>query len=368
MFIYLFIVILLLAFMIVNEYLYEEGKNILSLSYGVCIITLCFFLSFRSYLVGADTKEYYVGFQQISNLKLGDVLNSPIYGYGGNYTLDFEYGYKILNKIISYFNKSPQLIIIFTGFLTILLLSILIKKYSPNPLLSLWLYVTLGIYQTQMNISRNSIAILISYFGIKYIYNKKLLKYLLVILIASMFHLSVLMLIPIYFFVNYFKLDFKNLKVYIILSIILGIFFGLGKEIVMKFVPTKYSYLTTGADIKLDGLLIGVVYIIIFLFIYLIGNNKQKMVSENKYGTWMFLFSILIYISGIGLSFAPRIAMLFGSYMIIYFPRLIYSEMDLNRRKLLVIFIVILCGAQYLLRIGINDIGQTLNYTFFWDV
>lgn len=370
MFVYYVIIISLLILMFASQYAYEKGKNIVSISFYLGVIELGFLMACRSYLVGVDTKEYYAGFQQISLTRFSDLNNTALYGFGGNYVLNFEYGYKLLNKIISYISTNSQAIIIFSSLLIVILFAVLIKKYSPNPLLSLWLYVTLGLFQTQMNISRNSLAILIVYFGIKYIHNKNFLKYLIIVLLGATIHSSVLLMLPVYFLTNYVPIDRKRLKLYFIASLILGLLIGIGKSVVIHLVPSKYAYLSSGTDVKIEGLLVGVMYILLFGLIYLSNNSaKKEMIKENQFGTWMFLITVLFYMSGIGLSFATRIAILFGTFMVIYFPSLIYvKSINPNRRKFLIIIIIILCGIQFILRINLNNIGGTIPYTFFWNV
>lgn len=367
---YFFIIATLLILMMTGQYFYEEGKDVTSAVFYVGVIELCFFMAFRSYLVGADTKEYYVGFQQLADSSLRNLQSTVLYGFGGNYTLNFEYGYRLFNKLISYISHNPQTIIICTGLMTVGLFAILIKRYSPNPLLSLWLYVTLGLFQTQMNISRNSLAIIITYFGIKYIHNNKFFSFLFFVLIGSLIHSSVLLMIPIYFLVNYSHLNRKKVNVYFVFSLIIGLILGVGRNIVVHFIPSKYAYLSHTANVKLEGLLVGVMYILFFSLIYLTNLKvSNEMIKENQVGTWMFLIAILFYVSGIGLSFATRVAIIFGTFMVIYFPRLAYTHgIDPNKRKILIAIIVLLSGIQYILRLNLNNIGGTIPYTFFWSI
>lgn len=370
MLIYCFIIISLLILMIVCQYAYEEGTDITSASFYVGVLELCFFMGCRSYLVGADTKEYYAGFQQITLTKFNNLNDAVLYGFNGDYVLNLEYGYKLLNKFVSFISHNSQTIILFIGVLSVVLAALLIKKYSPNPLLSLWLYVTLGLFQTQMNISRNLLAILISYFGIEYIHRKQFIKYLIIILLGAAIHSSVLLMLPVYFFVNYVKIDGKKMNLYFIMSLVLGLIIGVGKNIVLHFIPSKYAYLANNTDVKLDGLLVGIMYVILFTLIYLTTYSaRNKLLKDNQFGTWMFLLTVLFYVSGIGLSFATRVAIIFGTFMMIYFPRLIYTKsISLNRRRILVTTIVIICGIEYILRLSFNNIGGTIPYTFFWNV
>ena len=140
-------------------------KLVILLSIGV----LAFFMSCRAVSVGADTRQYVWGFKQIINTSYNELFTTKIFGLGGGYELNFEYGYRIFNKLISIFSSNEQAITIANSLLIMILLSKLISKYSSYAFLSIWLYITLGIFQTQMNMTRNAIAILICYLGCEYI-------------------------------------------------------------------------------------------------------------------------------------------------------------------------------------------------------
>ena len=58
-------------------------------------------------------------------------------------------------------------------------------------MLSIWLYLTLGVYQTEMNVARNAIAILLGYTAFHWIKERKLAPYFLQILMAVSFHKKV---------------------------------------------------------------------------------------------------------------------------------------------------------------------------------
>lgn len=47
----------------------------------------------------------------------------------------------------------------------------------PNAMLSIWLYLTLGVYQTEMNVARNAIAILLGYTAFHWIKERKFAPY-----------------------------------------------------------------------------------------------------------------------------------------------------------------------------------------------
>lgn len=130
----------------------------------------------------------------------------------GGYELNFEYGYRLYNKLVSLISEKPQTITIANSLLIMALLGKLLNGHSPYVFFSAWLYITLGIYQTQMNMARNAIAILLCYLGCKYIAEHNVIKFLICVTIATLFHSSSVLFIPLYWLVTKTKLTGKRVK------------------------------------------------------------------------------------------------------------------------------------------------------------
>lgn len=81
----------------------------------------------------------------------------------------------------------------------------------------------------------------------------------------------------------------------------------------------------------------------------------------------MFILNTMIYIIGINMYNAPRVAALFGPFVVIYLPRLISKGVRGQKKVLLCVFMFVLCVVQYIGRMMINNIGLTMPYIFFWN-
>ena len=96
----------------------------------------------------------------------------------------------------------PQLFIFITALITNILIVIVLYKYSRMFELSLYVYITYGMYLTSMNGIRQFLAAAIVFTATKYLFNGDWKKYIVVVLVASTFHQSALILLPIYFLVR----------------------------------------------------------------------------------------------------------------------------------------------------------------------
>ena len=345
---------------------YSRRLNLNKVLLPFCSIILLFFMAFRSPTVGADTKQYIYVFKQLSNIRLLDLLKNN----RGGYELSFEYGYRLYNKLISYIGNSDQVITIANSILIIFLLSALIKKKSLYPLLSIWLYITLGIFQTQMNMSRNAIGILICYLSFDFIRERKLVKYILCVVLATLFHSSSILFLPFYWIAGKIKLTPKFLSRTLILAIVFGFGFSVIRPMVVRVLPLEYSRYFSGNTTKLESLMVGAFHLLLLLFTWVMmeREGRLKAVNDEIIGVWMFVAEIFFFCVGFDVAYATRMAALFGPYLIILIPNLLGKGIKTDSKRLAVIaMIVVICGIQYLLRLNMNNIGSTMPYMFFWS-
>jgi len=132
---------------------------------------------FRKYNVGTDTQSYVDAFVS------GDVKSH-------------DQGFKFLVQFIRIITLNPRiyLMILGTSILWPIFKSSILN--SPRPVLSIVLFAFF-FYPYSLNILRQFVSISIFYYwGIKYINEKNLLRYLVIIFICSSIHLSSIILVP----------------------------------------------------------------------------------------------------------------------------------------------------------------------------
>ena len=162
-----------------------------------------------------------------------EVLNNPDISLFGHH---YEPGYMLLEKIVAFFSSNYQMIFVVTSVLIIGLFCINYAKYSSNVYLSVILFILLSEYYCSMNFIRQTIAGVIALFAIPFLKKKKFLPYLLIVLVASTFHKSALILIP-FFFINLIPLTKIVFVIYCAVTAVL--YFN--TERIMNFV-TQYWY------------------------------------------------------------------------------------------------------------------------------
>ncbi|MED0941471.1 EpsG family protein [Bacillus mycoides] len=124
-------------------------------------------------------------------------------------TFDWEHikegkdmGFNVLQMILKQFSNDPQILIFVTALITNVLIVLVLYKYTRMFELSLYVYITGGMYLISMNGIRQFLAAAIIFAATKYIFEGNWKKYILIILFASTIHQTALILIPIYFMIR----------------------------------------------------------------------------------------------------------------------------------------------------------------------
>ncbi|MFD0771219.1 EpsG family protein [Bacillus sp. CGMCC 1.60114] len=113
-----------------------------------------------------------------------------------------DIGFNIFQMILQKYTDDPQVMVFITALITNVLIVFILYKYSRLIDLSLYVYITSGMYLTSMNGIRQYLAAAIVFAATKYILDGNWKKYILIVLLASTFHQSALVLIPIYFLIR----------------------------------------------------------------------------------------------------------------------------------------------------------------------
>jgi len=127
-----------------------------------------------------------------------------------------EPGIHIIAVISKYIYDDYATMFFLASFITILLFTYTITKYSNHYLLSFFLLVFIGSWHGTFNGVRQYIACAIVFASLSYIINRKFIIYLLCILIAASFHISAISMIVLYF------IPLKKISIWQSIFIIIG--------------------------------------------------------------------------------------------------------------------------------------------------
>lgn len=215
--------------------------------------------------MGADYRNYFAFFHRYRQYDLKQVFSSR------------EFGYVLLNKIISLFSNEFQWVIAAVSFLALIGVWKFIYEYSAIPWLSIWIYISMYFYQDTFTRLRQAVAISLVLIAYKYALEKKLIKFLLLIFGAVTFHNTAIVALCIYPFVH-IKLQKKHM---LFLSVILALFVVFRENLflaIVHIVAGRYSYYSMEAESG-GGRMLFILYLIIFSFIVISIFNFKKVKS-----------------------------------------------------------------------------------------
>ena len=206
--------------------------------------------------------------------------------------VEIEVGFALLNIIIPRFRILIFVIAIFSVPTKLWA----INKYSEARFISLLMYFAGVFLAYDMGIIRQAISISLLLIGLQFVRDRHFFRFLLMILLGSLFHITTIIFIPLYF-IHYIK--FSRVKIYVVTALVLALYFvDLSRLLVLFLNLLPLDFITQRLEYYLDyetSLLMSlakrVVVLIIFVEFYERYNIKDKMsrIFLNSY-----ILSILI--------------------------------------------------------------------------
>lgn len=269
----------------------------------VSFFLIFLFLALR-YNFGNDYNTYLYFFSEISQYDLIDVFDK-------SQVLDLawillnwlfrSFGFFAMTAVLAFFNS-----VVYYRF---------IKKYVPGRYY--WLAVFIYIFYPEFllihsSAMRQSVAIMIFIFSLDYLYKKDAIRYFLCIGIASLFHLSALILLPVYFLGLLNRKISKVNRIFIISIFISLILLGESlspflKQFIGKYFIKYEIYQEAGSFNTGLGFLY--LFLMLILTLYFERLQKKEIALVFKiaiFGFIMMPFNLIIELIGrLGLYFTP---------------------------------------------------------------
>lgn len=275
----------------------------------------------RDINIGTDYKNYIRLLNQMSWVDWKDLITySQISG--------LEIGFAFCSKIVLSLSDKVSFVFGFWYCILFLLLNRFINQFSTKFFFSLYIFLTLSMYNQSFNILRQYIALAVFLFAFEYLVNGKTLKYILLVLLAGSIHISVLITL---IFIVIRKFSNKMTKftslTFIFISFILSM---VGKPLINMVVSmTSYStYLHREVASEVGvGLLINILIFTLLLFFY---DSMCAKDTNNKYFLFASAMSLSLNLFISDLAMIGRLMIFFKIFYIISVVRII-ENFKINR-------------------------------------
>lgn len=329
---YLFIDFIAVFFMYCADKCNKNQQNVkkkiyIFLSVAVLIIQLVI----RDYSVGTDYKSY---------------INVYLYSYYG-YINDAWTG-KIWIMLCKFFGLIfGDKFIFFFGFVgvaTVYFFYRAILYENKMAFVGVALYLAFCLYYQSFNQFRQILAVSIVLYSWRYIKLKKMYMYFIWICIAACFHVSALVMLPVYFIANW-DINFKNMMIYMCVCIVLIY----GMDIVMGMLRnTSYGgYVNGNYDVEFgkSAIMNTGVRCIMLIGCMCFKNELIKKDESNKSLYNIVILCTIVQILALFSHLFARVSTYFFVFYILLIPRIIEAVTKKVKEKWIVyiaLFIVLL--------------------------
>lgn len=266
--------------------------------------------TFRGLEIGLDTGAYYSKFIDYGNMNLQQIFTS-----------NQEVGFSMLIKITTLIGGSFNFFLFIISVLSIFPVFYLTKKYSPYPFLTIMLFISLRYYAFTFSGLRQSIAMGLTLLSVHFLINKKSLKFIILTIIASFFHISAILFLPV-LFIKKLKIN-RNIIIVFPIAIMLTYLFrntmyDLVRVLLFSRYEGAYQAVETGAFMWFFMFFLITVALLVHHFIVPQNENYQFFTLLLMVG------SILLVFSTIGTN-ASRVADYYTIFSIIAIPMFLYN-------------------------------------------
>lgn len=317
-----------------------------------CGIILFLMIALRHKGLGSgDSTAYYDNWVKLSGISFSALQDFMKLS-------NMESGYLFSVWCLSRIFPSAQYVFVLTGLLFSVSICRIIYRYSEDSMLSVEMCICLGLYMFMIQGLRQAIAMSICFLAVDFCKNRKLFRFLALILLAYMFHRSSIVFLPMYFLYG-FKFDFKT-KIGIV--VFAGVILLLSPVIVMygnQLMDREYfNAVDSGALVAM------LIYIIIVstAFIFL---NEKNTDEDKTFFIFMTVLGMSFYtMRYIGTQAMERISFYFLIGQAIVLPTVV-GKFDSTSRAIINYVVCVLSIALFIYRLN-SSYG--LEYMFFWEI
>ena len=341
----------IIMFLLSSFFLYLNPKNkIIKKIFNFFGVIIPIFIAGMRYDVGSDFGVY-----------------KEMYYYSDN-MMSTEFGMILIINIAKLFNNCQIMFIIF-GILTTLFTYKALKYNNKKFNLAFTFCLYLFLYfTTSFNIMRQMLAVSIVFYAYKFLICRDFKRFVFWIFIASFFHTTALLCIPVYFIFtksekNLNKMNYTKILSIIFLIIIIINFNNLIKIITQIGIFSKYDIYSNYVESSNRTVILNIIFLLIFFIL------KKEMVNyDEKNNVFILLYFIgtILDFSGFISPYIKRISLYFSIsslYLLSSLPMIFKN----NKQKYsLAFFILMYAILRFIISAYMLGQANVIPYNTFW--
>ena len=325
-----------LAILVVLLALIMHGERRKNLSYILIAVALmfCVYGLRDAYSIGNDSSSSYLhNFQSMENTKWEDLpgfsdwlSNEDVGENRAGHERNFAF-YGLMKLVYDLTDGDYQWFVSLIALFVMIAVAQLVYRYSPSPVQSFLYYFGLLDFTLMFNILKQSIAMGFILFALNAIIDRKPIKFIIITLIASMFHFPALVFLPAYW-VCHVKLG----RAYLIFLAFLFVLTYLYRDQLVNWMTDAYDtqlISDSGMRFLANKVLVMIVIVVAALII------RPPSVEDKVYTVILMLIGVAAVIQ----TFASynntfeRLADYYFQFAIVFIP-MVFEDVKTKRRHL----------------------------------
>lgn len=325
----------------------------------ISVVFLLIIVGLRAPDMGYDLDGYLPAFDFLSSKDWIDIIEMEEY-------FNFEKGYIVFNKLIGWIYPNSQFFMFVCAAISLIPIGVLIYRNTKNALISWIVYLALPVFLINFSGLRQGIAIGITVVSYEFIKKRKLIPFILLVLLAGAFHSSAYI-----FFIAYPLYRIRLNK-----TIAVGAFFALPVVWLFKapiFRIVSKLFKENAVPDNNNAVTLFLVFSIVYLFCALLGDRDREPISGLSN---LFWFSCVIQAMGGMYQTVMRVGYYFMIYLIILLPEvmddIVKDNSDGDKRSatlsIIVVLLVSVCFLAYgFYAIKTADWAECYPHSFFFS-
>ena len=329
------------------------------------------------YGIGYDYFNYERLYEQLGPMTAAQLVQDPL---GKQFI-----GYSLLTHLLYRAGLDYRSLLLVINLLMTGVVLWFVKRYSPLPWMSLFFYLTLQFFAHSMNLFRQSIAATICLLAYPFLKRRKLLPFVLVVLLAAAFHTSALFFLPFYWILNW-KCDGRLLGGLALAAVPVYLFSNRAAQLVTQYLFPNYAGYIGSRYWAGLGYRYAIFPILYFAAAWLTRRWLLAEGQENRILINSSFYVMLLYVFSIHHMILERFSIYLFPYAMLLLPKMVVSvpavqgeskkkeskrlERQRRERMVLLAVLAVAAGFAYLCFAsmqGTNGFHKVYPYVSVWS-
>lgn len=283
----------------------------------ISFLVLFFLSAFRDVNIGTDTSSYALLFKRVES---GHTLHRQ------------EIGWYYFNKLIIYLGGNFQWVLISSTLLTLCPVFLVVRKYSLNPMLSIFLFFAFYIYLQSFNITRQVVSVSLIFGSLPFLIERKHKYYLIGVFASGLIHITAFLCLPLIYIK---KISYH--RIWWVLIVLTSLIFGaLLSNILLPKIAGILGYSHYLSRFDSGDAEAGLFLLLTNIFaLFLIVTSSKKSIYLQLFFVYIIFYNVVASVP-----FAYRLVYYFSIVQLLFLPYYIYHNKLKHRYAALFIILV----------------------------